>query len=89
MDSKDDRTIADKVRQYCTEKYIKPARQNNEYIAVIKTGDVHTAMSFSNRLPLVCSAIGANIFEHQNDIRRIAVDGPLNGSNTLFVFRIL
>jgi hypothetical protein len=89
MEPQEDKTIADQVRLYCAAKYIKPARQNKEYVAAIRTGDVHTAMQFSNRLPAVCAALGATVFEDQNGIRRIAVDGPLNGSNTLFVFRIL
>jgi hypothetical protein len=85
----EDQTHAGRVRQYCAETYIEPARRKKEYEVSIRTGDVHTALKFTNRLLLICSAIGANIFETESRIKRIAVDGPLNGANTLFVFRIL
>lgn len=87
--AENDIPTADRVRSYCTVNYIQPARQNKAYVAAIRTGDVHSALGFNNRLPLVCSALGASLFEEQNGIKRIAVDGPLNGANTLFVFRIL
>ena len=86
---REDQTQAARVRRYCAETYIEPARRKSEYIACIRTGDVHNALRFSNRLPLICSAIGAKTFETENRIKRLAVDGPLNGANTLFVFRIL
>lgn len=85
----EDQTHADRVRRYCAETYIEPARRKSEQAVFIRTGDVHNALKFTNRLPLICSALGAKTFETENRIKRIAVDGPLNGANTLFVFRIL
>lgn len=85
----EDRTPSEHVRQYCAENYIETARRKKEYVVAIRAGDVHSALGFTNRLPLICSAIGAKTFEDENHVKRIAIDGPLNGASTLFVFRIL
>lgn len=80
-------SLADHVREYCYETYIVPARNTKKQTFEIKTGDVHKALNYKNRYPLVCSAIGANTFEENYGIERVNVYGPLNGANTLFVFK--
>ena len=80
---------ADDVREYCVVTYVNPARRNREKFIKIRSGDVHSAMSYKNRYPLVCSAIGSNLFEELANVGRISIEGPLNGSNTLFTFELL
>lgn len=82
-------SLADDIRQYCKTKYVDPARKNGERIIAIRSGDVHSDLDYKNRFPLVCSAIGSNIFLQFCKVRRIAVEGPLNGVNTLFIFELL
>lgn len=79
---------ADDVRRYCIENYVNPAREKGEKHITIRTGDVHSALNYRNRYPLVCSAIGSLTFEEVADVVRVAIDGPLNGSNTLFTFEL-
>jgi len=79
---------ADVVRDYCRRTYIEPARQRGERYIAIRAGDVHKDLEYSNRHPLVCSAIGAKIFEDRYGIERIAVEGPLNGVKTTFWFNL-
>ena len=45
-------------------------------------------MGYKNRVPLVCSAIGTTIFSEQNGVRIISTEGPLNGANTVFRFKL-
>jgi hypothetical protein len=78
---------ADEVRAYCVHRYLQPARTAGQKEISIRAGDVHAAMGFKNRLPLVCSAIGASVFCDNNGLRRLAVEGPLNGANTVFRFQ--
>ncbi len=80
---------ADEVRAHCAKKYIEPARTRGEKLFSVRAGDVHDALGYHNRLPLVCSALGASIFEEQFRLRRAAVEGPLNGANTVFRFELL
>lgn len=80
---------ADDVRSYCCETYVKPARKAGQETVEIRSGDVHAAMGYRNRYPLVCSAIGAKVFEDMCRVMRTAVEGPINGSNTTFRFELL
>jgi 5-methylcytosine-specific restriction protein B len=81
--------FADDVREYCRVHYVEPARARGESMVTIRAGDVHSALGYKNRHPLVCSAIGAKVFEESCRLERVGVDGPLNGANTIFTFRIL
>jgi 5-methylcytosine-specific restriction enzyme B len=80
---------ADDVREYCKSRYVVPARQKRERSVTIRAGDVHRALNHRNRYPLVCAAIGSNLFEELAGIRRVSIEGPLNGANTLFKFELL
>ena len=82
-------SIADDVREHCRVHYVEPARTRGEPTVAIRTGDVHSALGYKNRLPLVCSAIGAKPFEEVSRVERVGVDGPLNVANTTFTFRLL
>ncbi len=79
-------SYADEVRMYCAKNILEPARNRGEKEVAIRAGDVHRDLGYKNRLPLVCSALGAAVFEEQYRVRRLAVEGPLNGANTLFRF---
>jgi 5-methylcytosine-specific restriction enzyme B len=78
----------DDVRRYCKDNIIDPARKRGEMQLEIRAGDVHAAMDYRNRMPLVCSALGANIFEEFAGVERINIAGPINGANTIFTFRV-
>jgi hypothetical protein len=80
---------ADDVRQHCKTNYIDPARDRCEKTVAIKSGDVHKDMGFTNRYPLVCGAIGARVFEELCNVRRISIEGPINGTTTVFTFELL
>jgi 5-methylcytosine-specific restriction enzyme B len=82
-------SYADDVRIYCKKNYVDVARGKGEKTVSIRSGDVHAALGYKNRYPLVCSAIGSNKFEELCGIRRIAVDGPINGVNTVFTYELL
>jgi hypothetical protein len=80
---------SEEVRAYCTRQYVQMARAIGKREISIRAGDAHDALGYKNRLPLVCSAIGASLFAERNNLRRLAVDGPLNGANTVFRFELL
>ena len=82
-------TLSDDVRQYCKITYVEPARRAGQKTITIRSGDVHQALNYKNRYPLVCSAIGSNRFEDMCGLKRLAVEGPLNGVSTLFTFELI
>ncbi len=77
------------VRTHCQRMYVEPARARGEKEISIRAGDVHKSLNYRNRLPLVCAALGAKVFEEQARVSRIAVDGPLNGANTVYRFYVM
>jgi len=81
-------TPSDKTRLYCREKYIIPARAKGQKEVTIRSGDVHRELNFTNRLPLVCSALGSKKFESMARVKRKSIEGPTNGANTEFTFQI-
>ena len=81
-------SFADDVRRHCKVKYVDPARRRGEKRVSIRSGDVHKALGYKNRYPLVCSAIGSNLFEEMCNVKRRSVTGPLNGVSTLFTFEL-
>ena len=80
---------ADQVRQYCNEKIVDPARTRGDRLIAIRAGDIHKAMGYRNRMPLVCAALGAKKFEENSKIKRVSITGPTNGANAIFTFQII
>ena len=81
-------TGADSIRAFCIREYVEPARARQEFTVTIRSGDVHTSMQLTQRLPAVCAALGSDTFEKAARLRRLVIDGPLNGASTLFVFAL-
>lgn len=77
---------ADAIRQHCLSSIVEPARRRGDLVVAIRTGDV--ASEVNAHAPAVCSALGSDKFEALARIRRLAIDGPIPGLSTLFVFRI-
>ena len=86
MATEEDSSASTRVRAFCATQYVTPARQRGDYSVTIRAGDVHRKLDFRNRLPLVCSALGSNRFEDELDLKRVSIDGPLNGANTYFTY---
>ena len=82
-------SFADDVRNYCIENIVDPARSNGQNTIKIRAGDIHKLMEYKDRMPLVCSALGAKTFERQARVKRLSVEGPTNGANCIFEFEIL
>jgi hypothetical protein len=81
-------SYADDVRNYCKDSIIDPARRHGGTQIVIRAGDIHTAMGYKSRMPLVCAALGAKKFNEIAGVERVSLTGPTNGANAIFTFRI-
>jgi hypothetical protein len=84
---------AEQIKSYCYTKYIRPAHRRGEFSITLRAGSVRNAMKEDNlgkpELPAVCSALGSNEFESTYGLKRIHVEGPLNGANTYLTFLLL
>jgi 5-methylcytosine-specific restriction protein B len=81
-------SIADQIREHVVTHYIAPARQKGESTVSVRAGDVHSEMGFKNRLPNVCSALGSDKFETFASVKRVSLEGPSQGSNAVYTFRL-
>jgi hypothetical protein len=79
--------ISDDVRQYCLKQYVQPARERGDRFVEIRWRAPDPGLQQS--LPLVCSALGSLKFEKLANVERTSIEGPLNGANTVFTFRVL
>lgn len=78
--------FADAVRDYVLKNYIKPARNAKAASVQIRAGDIHKALNYRARLPLVCSALTAISFRRTHNLRLLKVDGPGQSATTTFTF---
>jgi hypothetical protein len=77
---------SDLVRQHASDVYISAARRRGDKTLTIKVGAVHKALALSNRVPLVCAALGSKKFLTENRLRLISKTGPPSGQSTTVVY---
>lgn len=51
--------LADKIRKYCNETRIIPARAKGEKTVKIRAGDIRNEMFLQNKMPAICGALQA------------------------------
>ncbi len=77
---------SDAVRRHAYEKYIASARRRREKTVAINVGEVHRALALSNRVPLVCAALGSKKFLTEHGLRIVSKTGPPSGQSTTVTF---
>ena len=77
---------SDLVRQHASEVYISAARRRGDRTLTINVGTVHRALALSNRVPLVCAALGSKKFLTENHLRLISKTGPPSGQSTTVTY---
>ena len=81
--------LADKIRKYCNETRIIPARAKGEKTVKIRAGDIRNEMSLQNKMPAICGALQALKFETYANVKRISIEGSGAGMNCVMTFEIL
>lgn len=77
---------SDAIRRHAYEKYVLPVRRRKERLISINVGDVHREMGLSNRVPLVCAALGSKKFLTEHGLRIVSKTGPPSGQSTTVTF---
>jgi hypothetical protein len=80
--------FADDVRKYADDHYVSPARAAGHKTVQITVGDVHKALGYRNRLPLVAAALTALKFTTPNKLKLIRTDGPGQSTTTTYMFQL-
>lgn len=74
------------VRDYVRREYFEPAKRRNQAAVTVVAGDVHKALHLSNRVPLVCQALGGKKILEENGITLEKREGPKSGLGTRATF---
>ncbi len=77
---------SDAIRRYAYEKYVSQACRRKEKIISINVGEVHREMGLSNRVPLVCAALGSKKFLTEHGLRIVSKTGPPSGQSTTVTY---
>jgi hypothetical protein len=77
---------ADRIREYATEKYVLPARQQKQKRLSIRAGDVVRDLKLRGSTPAVCSALKTREFLQSNDLELVETSGPKSGQSTTVVY---
>lgn len=75
------------IRAHLFEQYVLPAERRGDYTVTIHVGTVVREMNPMPHIPAVCGVLGSNRFTEEARLKRLAIDGPVPGSDTLFVFK--
>src|SRR5260370_39629733 len=70
------------ARNYVRDKYLRPAARSGRRSFRVVVGDVHSALGFRNRVPLVCNALTSRKFLKENALRIVERTGPPSGQST-------
>ena len=79
---------ADEIRYYVARAYIVPARKQKRRFVVVRAGDVHAKLNLKDRMPAVCGALDAWIFQLLYGVTLIKRTGPKQGANVEFTFQV-
>lgn len=79
---------AEWIRHYVITELIEPARAAGRGHIIVRSGDVHDALGLKNRMPAVCGALDAAIFEEQAQVKVVSRSGPTQSSTVEWVLRL-
>lgn len=65
-------SISDEVREYTFKHYIAPARREGKRSVTVKVAEVHKALGFRNRKPLVRAALTSQVFRDKYHVQPIS-----------------
>ena len=79
---------ADVIRKYVVDNIIQPARQKGIKQITVRAGDIHREMKLQNRMPAVCGALDAAIFEESANIIVSQRRGPKQSASVEWVLEL-
>jgi len=80
--------LAEEIRQFVGDKYIKPLRKTGGGFVNIRAGDVCKAMNLNRPMRAVCDALDTKLFREFFKVDLVAKTGPQRGADTLFTFKV-
>jgi hypothetical protein len=81
--------LAARIRRHANEAFVEPARKAGKKEVVIGAGDVHKDLRLESRMPAVCGALDAQLFQTQYRVLLSKRTGPPQGATVTWYFSIL
>jgi hypothetical protein len=81
--------LAQRIRSYANQAFIEPARKSGKTEVVITSAHVHKDLKLESRMPAVCSALDAEIFQREYRVLLSRRSGPPQGATVKWHFSIL
>ena len=79
---------SNEIRSHLIKMHVEPARSRGDYTVTIRAGDVVNELASDTAIPAVCGVLGSDVFEREARLQRLAIDGPVPGAITLFVYKL-
>ena len=76
------------IRKHLIEHYVAPARQRGDLTITVQVATATRELGDETAISAVSAVLGSEKFEQEARVRRLAVDGPIPGGHTLFVYKL-
>ncbi len=86
LNPEEKRIGASEIRDYSTQKYVLPARQQGQKRFSIRVGDIVREHRLYRSIPAVCSALKTKEFLRNNGLKLVDATGPKSGLSTTVVY---
>ena len=81
-------TLSDQVRELFWNSIAKPAHRARQQIVSVAVSDISRELGWTDRYPLICSALMAQKFHRSRGLRLERVTDPCPSSSTILTFRL-
>ena len=81
-------SLSDQVRDFFYHRYLLPARRHGQSRTAVAVSDINKHFRWSNRFPLICSALAARTFHGELGVELLSVSDPCPSSTTVLTFTV-
>lgn len=78
---------ADQIRSHIKSNHIDPARLRGDTRITLRSGDIHSELGFSSRLPNVCQVLRGKKLQEAANVKLLKASQSDDGANVYFTYR--
>ncbi len=82
------KSLADEVREFVHDRYVKPARDKGAKTITLKAGEVQKDMGLKGKIPSICAALSSKKLQEGCGMRLLKREGPSCGAGATFTYEI-
>lgn len=82
------KSLADEVRDFIQERYVRPARDKGIKLITLKAGEIQKGMGLKGKIPTTCSALSSKKLQEACGIRLLKREGPSCGAEATYTYEI-